>query len=158
MKNFYLCKMCIFPLICDSVLARVDHLAWRFCLVGWMRKDLSCESRFGLWNSTVRLWDPWEIFTCSWAQVSHGPIRDVRAVRRSGHRVCIRGGSELSTGGLPQGNSWVFTFLRRAFSQQTIGIIKSNFSGFFLVHDTEGRHQIFPDHSEAGDGGEAERH
>lgn len=29
---------------------------------------------------------------------------------------------------------------------------------FKQVHDTEGCHQIFPDHSEASDGGEAERH
>lgn len=42
---------------------------------------------------------------------------------------------------------------------ETIRIKRSDFSGFlFLVHDTEGCHQIIPDHSEASDGGEAERH
>lgn len=48
--------------------------------------------------------------------------------------------------------------IRRMLPQQTIRMRKCDFSGFCLVHDTEGCHQIFPDHSEAGDGGEAERH
>lgn len=37
-------------------------------------------------------------------QVSHGPVGDVRAVRRQGDRVGIRGRPELSAGSLPQGS------------------------------------------------------
>lgn len=46
---------------------------------------------------------------CLWAQVPHGPIRNVCAMWCSGHRFCVWGSSELSTGGVPQGISWVFT-------------------------------------------------
>lgn len=104
------CVISTFSLICDFVLP--ESTIWRSSSVwwsGWERtsavsKDLGCWTQ----SSTCETWE-FPLFLLLWAQVPHGPVRNICAVRRSGHRVGIRGGSELSTGGLPQGIRWLFT-------------------------------------------------
>lgn len=123
-----------------------------------MRKDLSCESRFGLPNPTIHLWDP-EGVPLVFVFVSAGTTW----TRRERSCSATLGPSGL----LPRG----LRALSRRFTTRyplTIYVYKKHILSAdrrddfilvsFLVHDTEGCHQIFPDHSEAGDGGEAERH
>lgn len=138
----------------ESTIWRSSSVWWS----GWERTS-AVSKYFGPLNSIIHLWDLRDPFVLvfvstgtTWTHqerlcsVTPGPsglhLRGLRALYR---RFTTR--YQLS-----------IYFIIRILSQRTIGIIRSNFSGFFLVYDTEGCHQIFPDHSEAGDGGEAERH